>query len=151
MGRLIDVDYLLGTYQAVCSAVSCEECRAKYKDGTCKLEHWLKAQPIIEEKERKKVRYIDSEELKHILNNSKYYGTKAGNAFADMIAECTSTEERKKGECEEEVFDELVIEQWQSARCSRCGKYHTTPFSYYFYRYNYCPNCGADMRDEENK
>lgn len=35
-------------------------------------------------------RYIDAEELKHILNNSKYYGTKAGNAFADMIAECES-------------------------------------------------------------
>lgn len=35
-----------------------------------------------------KGRYIDAEELKHILNNSKYYGTKAGNAFADMIAEC---------------------------------------------------------------
>ena len=38
--------------------------------------------------EPKKGRYIDAEELKHILNNSKYYGTKAGNAFADMIAEC---------------------------------------------------------------
>ena len=38
--------------------------------------------------ERKKGRYIDAEELKHILNNSKYYGTKAGIAFADMIAEC---------------------------------------------------------------
>ena len=35
-------------------------------------------------------RYIDAEELKHRLNNSKYYGTKAGNAFADMIAECES-------------------------------------------------------------
>lgn len=35
-----------------------------------------------------KGRYIDAEELKHILNNSKYYGTKAGNAFADMITEC---------------------------------------------------------------
>lgn len=33
-------------------------------------------------------RIIDAEELKHILNNSKYYGTKAGNDFADMIAEC---------------------------------------------------------------
>ncbi len=33
-------------------------------------------------------RIIDAEELKHILNNSKYYGTTEGDAFADMIAEC---------------------------------------------------------------
>lgn len=37
------------------------------------------------------------------------------------------------------------IEQWQSARCSICGKYHTTPYMYYFSNYNYCPNCGAKM------
>ena len=43
--------------------------------------------------EPKKGRYIDAEELKHILNNSKYYGTKAGNAFADMIAECETITE----------------------------------------------------------
>lgn len=40
--------------------------------------------------EQKKGRYICAEELKHILNNSKYYGTKAGDAFADMITECES-------------------------------------------------------------
>lgn len=38
-------------------------------------------------------RIIDAEELKHILNSSKYYGTKAGNAFADMIAECETIKE----------------------------------------------------------
>lgn len=43
--------------------------------------------------EPKKGRYIDAEELKHILNNSKYYGTKAGNAFADMITECETIKE----------------------------------------------------------
>lgn len=44
------------------------------------------------------------------------------------------------------------IEQWQSARCSVCGKYHTTPYMYYFDDYNYCPHCGAKMtegRDNE--
>ena len=33
-------------------------------------------------------KYIDAEALKHILNASKYYGTKAGRDFADMITEC---------------------------------------------------------------
>lgn len=44
-----------------------------------------------------------------------------------------------------------IITQWQSARCSVCDKYHTTPYSYYFSDYNYCPNCGADMRGETDE
>lgn len=43
------------------------------------------------------------------------------------------------------VDGEPPIEEWQSARCSACGKYHTTPYMYYFDDYKYCPNCGADM------
>ena len=39
-----------------------------------------------------------------------------------------------------------VISEWQSARCSVCNKYNTTPYLYYFTDYNFCPNCGADMR-----
>ena len=57
--------------------------------------------------------------------------------------------ERKTGKWEERgVSSENVIDAWQSARCSVCGLYHTTPYLYYFNSYNYCPNCGADMRDE---
>lgn len=41
--------------------------------------------------------------------------------------------------------EEVEIKQWQSARCSKCGKYNTTPYLYYFDDYNYCPNCGAKM------
>ena len=41
------------------------------------------------------------------------------------------------------------IEEWQSARCSVCGKYHTTPYMYYFYDFDFCPSCGADMRKEK--
>lgn len=37
------------------------------------------------------------------------------------------------------------IDMWQSARCSVCNRYHTTPFSYHFYDYKYCPKCGATM------
>ena len=47
---------------------------------------------------------------------------------------------------EKEVFDNQdseVIESYQSARCSHCGKYHTTPYSYFFDNYNFCPNCGS--------
>ena len=42
--------------------------------------------------------------------------------------------------------DDPIIEEWQSAKCSVCGKYHTTPYLYYFDDYNFCPNCGCRMR-----
>ena len=58
---------------------------------------------------------------------------------------------RPKGEwLEKEVHEKGVcedIEEWQSAKCSVCGRYHTTPYMYYFSDYNFCPNCGADMRE----
>ena len=56
--------------------------------------------------------------------------------------------EQKTGEwMEKEVFltKEHGIDSWQSARCSVCNKYHTTPYLYYFDNFNYCPNCGASM------
>ena len=65
------------------------------------------------------------------------------------------TAERKKGKWEEEsTFDvdengDQIIQEWQSARCSVCGKYHTTPYMYYFNVYNYCPNCGARMEGKD--
>lgn len=46
---------------------------------------------------------------------------------------------------ERRVIDDKCIEEWQSARCSVCGRYHTTPYMYNFDRYTYCPNCGAKM------
>jgi hypothetical protein len=48
---------------------------------------------------------------------------------------------------EKEVFEnrDFPIYEWQSARCSICGKYHTTPYGYYFDIFNYCPNCGRAL------
>ena len=57
---------------------------------------------------------------------------------------------KKHGYWEEEEIKQgengrCVIKDWQSAKCSKCGKWHTTPYMYYFDYYNYCPNCGARM------
>lgn len=58
--------------------------------------------------------------------------------------------EPKVGEwLEKEVNSDKVIEEWQSARCSVCDKYHTTPYMYYFDNYKFCPNCGARMEASE--
>ena len=40
------------------------------------------------------------------------------------------------------------IGNWQTAKCSKCGLYHTTPYLYNIHLYNFCPNCGADMRSK---
>ena len=53
---------------------------------------------------------------------------------------------------EKEVTDDLgtkVITEWQSCKCSSCGKYLTTPYLYYFTGYAYCPHCGAKMEGAE--
>ena len=44
-----------------------------------------------------------------------------------------------------------IIADWQSAKCSNCGKHHTTPYLYYFFNDNYCPNCGATMERSEDE
>ena len=58
------------------------------------------------------------------------------------------------GAWEEETVDSYeenaVIADWQSARCSVCKQYLTTPYMYYFEHYNYCPNCGAKMSAKED-
>ena len=43
------------------------------------------------------------------------------------------------------------VDMIQSARCNKCGKYHTTPYLYYFTDYYFCPNCGAKMRENKEQ
>lgn len=45
--------------------------------------------------------------------------------------------------------ENAVIADWQSARCSVCKRYLTTPYMYYFSHYDYCPNCGAKMDEKK--
>lgn len=55
----------------------------------------------------------------------------------------------RRGEWEDKsLCDGDAIEEWQEARCSACGRYHTTPYLYYFDEFRYCPNCGARMDKE---
>ncbi len=79
-----------------------------------------------------------------VMNHDDYY---------DLL--CKSWEPKRGAWEEKETFhnadDNPIIEEWQSARCSVCNKYHTTPYMYYFDNYNFCPNCGASMREREGE
>ena len=71
----------------------------------------------------------------------------------NILRNLPSAESERKGEwLEKEVFDNVDYEipEWQSEKCSVCGKYHTTPYLYNFRTFAYCPNCGSKMmRGEE--
>ena len=76
------------------------------------------------------------------------------DAIADAVAAKMQTTvdvpDKKIGKwLERQVFDGKVIEEWQTAKCSVCGKYHTTPYLYYFDCYKFCPNCGAQMEGKD--
>ena len=59
------------------------------------------------------------------------------------------TPQPKVGEWLEKEIHSDKVGEWQSARCSVCDKYHTTPYMYYFSNYKFCPNCGARMEVEK--
>ena len=89
------------------------------------------------------MRLIDADEFLKNLDHSPLIQDAMRKAFDHM----PTIEERKKGKwLEREVSDSKCIEEWQSAKCSVCGRYHTTPYMYFFHEDNFCPNCGADMR-----
>lgn len=89
-------------------------------------------------------RYIAAEKLKHILNNSKYYGKKQGNDFADMITECEAEDVApvKHGHWENEYFDSEIDNFFHT--CSCC---HRETIDYG--DKNFCPVCGAKMDEKD--
>lgn len=108
-------------------------------------------------------RHIDADQLKTVMyheafeKDSDWQKWDSGcwiryKMFETCIDAIPSADVREnvRGEwLEKEVVDDrkdAKIQQWQQARCSVCDKWHTTPYMYYFTNYNFCPNCGSDMR-----
>lgn len=70
--------------------------------------------------------------------------------WAENVLKRVPSAEPKQGEWLEVSVSEIeTIEEWQSARCSYCGLYHTTPYMYYVSLHPYCPSCGAKMQRKE--
>lgn len=91
-------------------------------------------------------RHIDADAVMRLIPMEELVARMAiANApTADVV-------ERKVGKWTERkvIEDGKAIEEWQSARCSVCGKIHTTPYLYYFNDFAYCPICGAEMSKGE--
>ena len=101
------------------------------------------------------MRLIDADRLLSERMKSKYYHLPNGDIAIPIIdiEHAPTIEERKTGKWLEKHHaysdEEMPIEEWQSAKCSVCGKYHTTPYLYYFTEYSFCPSCGAKMEGTE--
>lgn len=77
-------------------------------------------------------------------------------ATVDLLEQLPSAEpERNRGQWEEievisEAYDIAGIKTWASLmKCNQCG-FTTYAIEGYFAQYNFCPNCGADMREEHD-
>jgi len=72
---------------------------------------------------------------------------------ADFVANIPAADVREnvRGEwIDKEVFTAKGnVDMLQSALCPKCGRYHTTPYSYYFTNYEFCPRCGAKMEVQD--
>lgn len=95
------------------------------------------------------------EHLRPDIYSRDKIGDAAYRICAELIERLPSAQpNRKKGKwTEKEVMnieDSRAIEEWQSCRCSECGRYSTKPYLYYFDEPNFCSWCGADMRGEQD-
>lgn len=87
------------------------------------------------------MRLIDADALIDEVDGDLLDSIAEGRAI-EKIMNAPTIEERKKGKWIGHSIKK-GIEEWQSAKCSVCGRYHTTPFLYYFDAFKYCPNCGS--------
>lgn len=99
------------------------------------------------------------EEIENLCNASVADSEGWLGGIRDAVTELESLPsaepERKKGEWIEISWSEpdpnvcCTSYSIQSAKCSICGKYHTTPYLHSLVYFPYCPNCGAEMRSDQ--
>ena len=92
-------------------------------------------------------------ETKHEIMQRVNASVQDEQGWLGAVAECldeiedlpSAQPERIKGKWIELDISDATVDEWQSMKCSVCGRYHTTPYVYYPKRYAYCPHCGAEM------
>lgn len=92
------------------------------------------------------MRQIDTDPLIEQMDAEPEGGYYSPHDVISLLMTQPVVEERKTGKWEErKVSSEKVIDEWQSARCSVCGRYDTRPYLYYFDEPRFCSWCGARM------
>ena len=65
----------------------------------------------------------------------------------DWLPDLPTVEPKRGRWIERQVgnVSDCAINDIQTAKCSVCGLYYTTPYIYSFTEYEFCPHCGAAM------
>lgn len=136
MSRLIDADALIGYLHTKLFYESRDRSRV-YKA--------IQEQPTIEP-ERCQLTDDDKEVIRIHLNAFKeklcnQYRWNEAKEYEELIDRLMNLQpERKKGKWINRSLN-ICYPEWERYTCSECGKHS--------YIYDYCPNCGADMRGEK--
>ena len=89
------------------------------------------------------------------LIQSEFKNDISYKAFVNLVKRQPTIEERKMGQWEEirvmpEAYDITGEKTWASVmRCNKCG-FEAFAIEGHFAQYHFCPNCGADMRGEQD-
>lgn len=83
-------------------------------------------------------------EMSHVYKDGGKWAKQITDDFCMDIDEQPTIEERKKGKWRRRLVDCGFNADWH---CSRCG----WKTSLEEHGYNFCPNCGADMRGEKHE
>lgn len=101
------------------------------------------------------MRAIDADRLLMDRMKEHYYHLPNGDIaipIIDIEHAPTITPKRKRGRWLEKkvvhAINDGCIDEWQSCKCSECGRYNTRPYMYYFDEPNFCSYCGAVMKGE---
>lgn len=105
------------------------------------------------------MRLIDADAIPYTMLYKENWMGRTGiekqGVWKDTIDAMPTIEERKTGKWLErhhaDADEEKAIEEWQSCKCSVCGRYDTRPYLYYFREPRFCSWCGADMRQGEQE
>ena len=86
---------------------------------------------------------IDCEYQVKIINDIEY--VMLSEVQMKMRKLPSAQPERKKGEWTDRSDGGRILHPWwETYECSKCGQYGTRIW-------NFCPNCGADMREREGE
>lgn len=88
------------------------------------------------------MRLIDADALeKEFCSGCQYENNKYSNCIDCALAQAPTIEERKTGKWHQRIYQKVEM-----MVCSECGNEFSYDAETGVRDYNFCPNCGADMR-----